>query len=165
MVSLLARFAAGASEPDDELKAATVLGFIRHSEFPGSAVGTITVGIVGRPAMARTLRRALTGKTGNNRAILVLEAATEAELQRCQVVYVATDKNSELRQTLTGLRGSQTLTIGEANRFLEYGGAVSLLFVDGHMSFEVNLDALSRAGVNISSTLLRYGQVKARPPR
>jgi len=32
------------------------------------------------------------------------------------------------------------------------------------MSFEVSLDALDRAGVAISSTLLRYGQV-ARPPR
>ena len=76
---------------------------------------------------------------------------------------MATDNNNEVRQTLAGLRTSHALTIGETNRFLEYGGAVNLLFVDGHMSFEVNLEALDRAGVSISSTLLRYGQVKARP--
>ena len=58
---------------------------------------------------------------------------------------------------------SHTLTIGESDRFLEYGGAVNLFFVDGHIGFEVSLAALDRAGVSISSTLLRYGQVKARP--
>jgi hypothetical protein len=38
------------------------------------------------------------------------------------------------------------------------------MIVDGHMSFEVSLEALDRAGLSISSKLLRYGQVKARPP-
>jgi hypothetical protein len=32
------------------------------------------------------------------------------------------------------------------------------------MSFEVSLEALEHAGVSVSSTLLRYGQVKARGP-
>ena len=31
------------------------------------------------------------------------------------------------------------------------------------MSFEVSVEALDRAGVSISSTLLRYGQIKVRP--
>ena len=69
----------------------------------------------------------------------------------------------QVRQTLAGARAAHALTIGETGRFLEDGGAVNLLFVDGHMSFEVSVEALDRAGVSISSTLLRYGQVKVRP--
>ena len=84
-------------------------------------------------------------------------------LHACQVLYVATDNNTQVRQALAGLRAAHVLTIGEANRFLEYGGAVNLMLVDGHMSFEVSLEALDRAGVSVSSALLRYGQVKARP--
>jgi hypothetical protein len=167
LICLLAgfAFAVGAAEPEDELKSATVLSFVRHSEWLQSAVtGPITIGVVGRPSMIRTLRRTLDGKTANNRAIVIVEAKASADLHSCQVLYVAMDNNTEVRQIMAGLKAPHALTIGETDRFLEYGGAVNLLIVDGHMSFEVSLDALNRAGVSISSTLLRYGQVKARPP-
>jgi hypothetical protein len=165
LISLLAAFAVGATEPEDELKAATVLSFVRHTEWlQGAAAGPITIGVMGRPSMISMLRRTLDGKTANSRTIRILDAQASAELQSCQVLYVATDNNKEIRQTLAGVRTSHALTIGETNRFLEYGGAVNLLIVDGHMSFEVSLEALDRAGVSISSKLLRYGQVKARRP-
>ena len=165
MISLLAglAFAVGADEPEDELKSATVLTFVRHSEWlQGAGTGPITIGVVGRPSMIRALHRTLDGKTANNRAIRIVEAKSSPD--PCQVLYVASDNSTEVRQTLAALHASHVLTIGETDRFLEYGGAVNLLIVNGHMSFEVSLEALNRVGVNISSTLLRYGQVKTRPP-
>ena len=164
LIVLLAGFAAGAADPEDELKAATVLTFVRHTVWlQGAPTGPITIGVLGRPSMIRTLQRTLDGKTANNRAIRIVDARASAELTSCQVLYVATDDNNQVRQTLAGARASHALTIGETGRFLEDGGAINLLFVDGHMSFEVSVEALDRAGVSISSTLLRYGQVKVRP--
>jgi hypothetical protein len=155
----------GATEPEDELKSATVLSFVRHSEWlQDSQAGPITVGVMGRPSMISMLRRTLDGKTANNRAIRIVDAKAAADLRTCQVLYLATDNNNEVRQMMTALGATHALTIGEADRFLEYGGAVKLLIVDGHMSFEVSPPALDRAGVSISSKLLRYGQVKMRPP-
>ena len=165
LISLMAGMAGGATEPEDELKSATVLTFVRHSEWlQDSQAGPITVGVTGRPAMISTLHRALDGKTANNRAIRIVDIKRSGDVRACQVLYVASDNNNEIRETLASLGASHALTIGEADRFLEYGGAVKLLIVDGHMSFEVNPAALDRAGVSISSKLLRYGQVKLRPP-
>lgn len=164
LIGLLAGFAAQAADPEDELKAATVLTFVRHTVWlQGDPAGPITIGVTGRPSMIRTLRRTLDGKTANSRAIRIVDAAAPAELNSCQVLYVATDDNRQVRQTLAGARAAHALTMGESGRFLEEGGAVNLAFVDGHMSFEVSVEALDRAGVSISSTLLRYGQVKVRP--
>jgi hypothetical protein len=114
--------------------------------------------------MIRALQRTLDGKTASSRAIHIVDAKACGDQNPCQVIYLATDNQNEVRRTLAGLRGSHALIIGESNKFLEDGGAVNLVFVGGHMSFEVSLEALDRAGVSISSTLLRYGQVKARPP-
>jgi hypothetical protein len=61
---------------------------------------------------------------------------------------------------LQNAAAAHALTIGENKEFLHWGGAVRLLVVDGHMSFEVSLDALERSGVSISSRLLRFGQVR-----
>jgi hypothetical protein len=164
-IGLLVGMAVGAAEPEDELKSATVLSFIRHSEWlQGVPAGTITIGVTGRPSMIGTLRRTLDGKTANNHAIRIVDAKASGDLRSCQVLYVATDNNNEIRQTLASLGASHALTIGEGDRFLDYGGAVKLLIVDGHMSFEVSPAALDRAGVSISAKLLRYGQVKLRPP-
>lgn len=154
-----------ATEPEDELRSATVLAFIRHSEWRQSAAGPIRIAVVGRAGMVETLRRTLEGKTANNRAIRVVDGKLPGDPHSCQILYVAGETNGEMRETLAAWR-AHALTIGESDHFLEYGGAVRLLIVDGHMSFEVSLDALDRAGVAISSTLLRYGQVArlARPP-
>ena len=129
----------------------------------GFGSGPITVG-VRAAGDVNMLRQTLEGKTANNRAIRIVDVKKSGDLRACQVLYVASDNNNEIRETLASLGASHALTIGEADRFLEYGGAVKLLIVDGHMSFEVSPAALDRAGVSISSKLLRYGQVKLRPP-
>jgi hypothetical protein len=151
------------TEPEDELRSATVLAFIRHSEWRQAASGPIRIAVVGRAGMVQTLRRTLEGKTANNRAIRVVDGKLPGDPRECQILYVAGENSGEIRETVAAWQG-HALTIGESGRFLEYGGAVQLLIVDGHMRFEVNLDAVERAGVAISSTLLRYGQV-ARQPR
>jgi hypothetical protein len=154
------------SDPVDELKSAIVLSFLRYSEWPEPApVGQpLTVGVIGRPSILPVLRKALEGKLVNSRPVRILAIKALLDPGCCQVIYLATGKHAEIQQALTGARSVHALTIGEADRFLEYGGAVNLILVDGHMSFEVNMDALERSGVAISSKLLRYGQLKGRPP-
>ena len=74
LISLMAGMAGGATEPEDELKSATVLSFVRHSEWlQDSQSGPITIGVTGRPSMISTLRRTLDGKTANNRAIRIVD--------------------------------------------------------------------------------------------
>ena len=159
-----------ASEPEDELKAAIVLSFLRYCEWPAPATAdaTLTVGALGRPALIETLRRVLAGKSVGNRPVRVVEIGLEDDPRCCQIVYLATARPREIKAGLTAARMARTLTIGESERFLELGGAVNLLTVDGRMSFEVSLEALKRSGITISSTLLRFGQIrgsgKGRPP-
>jgi hypothetical protein len=165
LLAILSVLFANASEPEDELKSAIVLSFLRYSEWPEAAPAgqPLTVGVIGRPSLLPVLRRVLEGKLVNGRPVHILEVKTLSDPHCCQVIYLATGNSAEIQQTLAGARSVHTLTIGEAGRFLEYGGAVNLILVDGRMTFEVNLDALGRSGVAISSKLLRYGQVKGRP--
>ena len=112
----------------------------------------------------RVLGRALDGKLVNGRQVRVLETTIAAKLLSYQVLYVASDTSAEIKQAVAEAHSRHVLTIGESNHFLEYGGIVNLLLVDGHMSFEVNLPALGETGIEISSKLLRYGQIKGKQP-
>jgi len=157
-------FPIAASEPQDELKAAIVLSFLRYSEWPAgrSAANPITVGVFGRPSFYQVLRRVLDGKSVGNRPIQVVELTAVTDPLCCQVIYLATEKASEINKTLLFVRGAHALTIGETDRFLEAGGAVRLAMADGHMTFQVDLDTVARSGIVISSKLLRYGEIKSR---
>src|SRR5579872_3155804 len=55
---------ATASDPEDELKAAVVLSFLRYAEWdrPPSANAPIVLGVFGRSALADALRRTAEGK-------------------------------------------------------------------------------------------------------
>jgi hypothetical protein len=155
-----------AADPDDELKAAIVLSFLRYStwhQLPAEGE-PLTVGVVGRSSMIQALRRLFDGKSVNNHALRVEEIKVPVDARRCEIIYYATAVSTEIRQGLLDLQSAHALTIGESDKFLESGGAVNLLPVEGHMSFEVSLEALQRSAVDISSKLLRFGQVrKVRP--
>ena len=160
---ILAYGAAAAGDGEDELKAAVVLSFLRYTAWPAApGDNTISVGVLGRDALLHTLHTALAGKSVNNRLVRVADGRTDPGCP--QVFYIASEKAGEIQKGLQAARSCHALTIGESDRFLELGGAVNLLVVDGKMRFEVDLAAVERSGIEISSTLLRYGQVRGRPP-
>ena len=149
-----------AADSEDELKSATVWLFVQYSQLPPGPDGTINVGVVGRPSFVEALKRTLDGKSTGGHPVKVLE--TKSDLRCCQILYLATDKNEEIRRALQTTPPLHALIIGESRRFLEEGGAVNLFIADGHIGFEASLEALDRSGVTVSSNLLKFGQIRTR---
>lgn len=146
------------ADSEDELKAATVWLFVQYAHLTPAAGRAITVGILGRPSFGQVLRRTLENKTAGGHPVRVVEAKPGC----CQVVYLATDRSDELQRALQDTPSHGPLTIGESDRFLDYGGAVNLFIADGRIRFETSLDALDRCGVSISANLLKFGQIRKR---
>lgn len=157
---VLAMACQASSTPEDELKSAAVLSFLRYSDWPMAPGGAITVGVFGRAGFAQALAHTLEGKLIGNRPVHLIPIDLTSDLHGCQLVYVAASKTAEVRQILSGTAAAHTLAIGETDRFLEYGGAINLFLIDGHIGFEVNLETLERSGVTISSSMLRLGQIR-----
>jgi hypothetical protein len=148
------------SAPEDELKSAAVLSFLRYSEWPVTPDGTITVGVFGRAAFTQALDHTLEGKVINNRPVHLVPIGLASDLHGFQLVYVAASKAADVRQILSSTAAVHALAIGETDRFLDYGGAINLFLIDGHIGFEVSLETLDRSGVTISSRMLRLGQIR-----
>jgi hypothetical protein len=159
----------GGAEAEDQLKSATLLAFVQNARWAEQLAANtpLTVGVVGRPAFLRWLQSSMEGKLVNGHPIRILEIAGPIDSRCCQVLYFATDKSADIKSGLQLIGSAHALTIGETDGFLAQGGAVNLFLLDGHMAFEVSLGALAHAGVEISSKLLRFGQIrdlpKARP--
>ena len=148
------------STPEDELKSAAVLSFLRYSEWPATPSGAITVGVFGRADFAQALDHTLEGKLINNRPVHLVTIERSSDLHCCQLVYIATSKSADVRQILSSTATVHVLAMGEIDRFLDYGGAINLFLIDGHIGFEVSLEAVDRSGVTVSSRILRLGQIR-----
>jgi len=151
----------GDARPEDELKSATLLAFVQNAHWAEDlpANTPLTVGVVGRAGFTRSLEASVAGKSVNGRPLRILAMNGPVDPRCCQVIYFATDKRTDIQPVLQSSASVHVLTIGETDGFLALGGAINLFLIDGHMAFEVSLNALERAGVEISSKLLRFGQI------
>jgi hypothetical protein len=142
-----------------------VLAFLQNTHWlEQSAAGApLTIGVVGRAAFFRGLTATIDAKSVEGRRLRVVQLTAPVEAGCCQMVYFATDKPAEIKPVLQTFSSAHTLTIGETDSFLDAGGAVNLFLADGHMAFEVSLASLNRAGIEISSKLLRFGQIRDLP--
>ena len=162
LAALLAPVLPGDAGPEDELKSATLLAFLQNAHWAEELAANtpLTVGVVGRAAFLRRLQASIDGKSVNGHPLRIVSIGGLVDSHCCQAFYFATDKSAEIKPALQSLASSHVLTIGETDGFLAEGGAVNLFLIDGHMAFEVSLNALERAGIEISSKLLRFGQIR-----
>ena len=147
--------------PAYELKAAVVSKFPEFTEWPDSVFAsrrTIDICVVRPNPFGQTLADLVTGETLRGRALLVRDVADTRSLESCHVLFVAGRSSLDSKDILAHTKTLPILTIGESADFLDQGGIVSLRIVEGRVRFDVNLEAANRAGVRLSSQLLRLAQ-------
>jgi hypothetical protein len=54
--------------------------------------------------------------------------------------------------------GGTVLTIGETDRFAQAGGMIRLIIDEGRVRFDVNIVSAERAGLKVSSQLLKLAR-------
>lgn len=158
------------NRPEEEQRAALLLGFARFSEWPGAAgyglpQGTpVAICVLQQAEIVSALERAVAGRRMQRRPVRVRSIKGAGQTSGCHILYLGRTGGARLAEEL-GAAPEMALTVGEDEAFLPAGGAVRLFEDDGRVSFEVNLTALESAGVSISSKMLRLGYTQRTPAR
>jgi hypothetical protein len=74
-------------------------------------------------------------------------------------VFVTSSEARAASSVLKAIGTSPVLTVGEPSGFARSGGAIGLVFRDGRIAFEINPAAAARAGLTVSSKLLRLAEI------
>ncbi|GFE85793.1 YfiR family protein [Steroidobacter agaridevorans] len=140
-------------ERADQLRAAYLFNFLKFIELPRAAASTIRVCFMG----ARGVQDALTGSTVDKRigtrSIVTAELPADGDWAGCDAVYL--DAAADVRTALTQAAGNDALTVSEASDFTECGGIIRLFTEDNRLRFDIDVGNARRAGLKISSDLLR----------
>jgi hypothetical protein len=145
--------AGGPSE--DSVKAAYVLKFLNYVEWPPSAInGPYVIGVANDDAMLAELQRQSAGRSINRREVKVRRIAADEPLGGVQVLF-AGGRNERARQAvLQQASGQPVLLVSDAEGALQQGSMINFRLVDQRVRFEVALEPVRRAGLQLNTRLL-----------
>jgi hypothetical protein len=153
-----------AAEADEyQVKGRFLLNFAKFVEWPAeSQVGLeseIRVCVLGSGEVSKTLSKVLHGKTAGKKGVMVRRVEDLAGVAWCRIVFITKSTNLEPEIVVNSLGATSILTVGETDGFAANGGMVNFIGDQKEVRFEINQGAARRAGLKISSKLLRLAEV------
>ena len=145
-----------------QIKAAFLYNFVKFVDWPGEAFGDasvpITIGVLGEDPFGVALQ-SIQGKMVRGRRLVVKRFEDVQDLEPSHVLFISSSEKERVTQILEKVRGSSVLTVGEMTRFAELGGIINFIIRKNEIRFEINVGAAERAGLRISSQLLKLANV------
>lgn len=138
------------------LKTRLTLTLTRFVQWPGGpAVGEpLRLCLAQRNADVARAFADIDGQVVNGRKVQVHKAPP---VEGCHVLYVhaSTERGGDLVKSASG---AAMLTVGDGEGFVAQGGMVELVLVNDAMRFDINLTAMRRAQVALSSQAMKLAR-------
>ena len=162
VVVLAAASVAAQSTSAPDMKAAYLLNFARFVDWPADtppAGSPLIMCIVNDSAVATALEQTIKGRAVDGHPLSVVRLGARGSLPLCHVLYLAALDHKALLDMIAALDGKLVLTVSDVPRFARDGGMVELFVEDEKLRMAVNVDALQRAKVRLSSRVLTIARI------
>ncbi|MEN9847930.1 MAG: hypothetical protein RL368_670 [Pseudomonadota bacterium] len=136
---------------DYATKAHNIYQFAQYIEWHGENTA-LTFCVVGENPFGNQLSQIIANKKINGRSLEFKQIAGN-QLGNCDIAFISESKRSELSQVLHSTH--HLLTVSDIPDFAEKGGMIEFTKVEGKLRFVINRNAAVRAGIKISSQLLK----------
>ena len=156
---------AKSTEPD--VKAAYLVNFGKFLRETAAQTPrkSFDICLLGHDSMGRTIDDLAANQGIDNVQIRVRRIPDVSQAKACAIVFISADEGDRLREDLAILSPSGALTVSDASDFLDRGGMIQFLVIGNRLRFAVNLNAVNRAHLVLSSELLRVASsVTGKPP-
>jgi hypothetical protein len=152
------------AEIEYQIKASFVYTVAKFVDWPQgsfpSAEAPLTLGVLAESeAISEAIAAALKGKRVHDRPLVVRHVPDPRRARDCQILYVGGGSPQTHPALLGQVARSGVLTVGEGQTFARDGGILGLTLQESMVQFEVNIEAAQKAGLVISSKILRLGRV------
>jgi YfiR/HmsC-like len=140
----------------DDVQAAYLYNFGKFARWPTSSDHSpMLVCVAGRDAFGRTIARVVEGEEIAGRPVEERNLESPEAEDACSILFVGTTATELEDSFLAAAEGKAILTVGDAPDFLARGGMIQFVLVGDHVRFSVNLEAVNRHRMVLSSELLK----------
>jgi hypothetical protein len=148
------------SKPTEyEVKATYLYNFSRFVEWPVKGTqaqsDSFSICVLGQDPFGPALNAILADVTVAGKSVVAKRIPTPQDAVNCRVLFISSSENTRLKQILTTLGDASVLTVSDLPQFTQRGGMVQFILEGNRVRFEVNLATAERAGLTLSSELLK----------
>lgn len=146
------------SKPQEyQVKAIYLYNFSKFVQWPPAAErsDTFAICVIGRDPFGAALDSALAGEKIDQKTMVARRIADAQEATKCQILFVADSESGRVKQILSALGKSSVLTVSDIPEFSLNGGMIEFVIQENKVRFDVNLTAANKAGLTLSSQLLK----------
>lgn len=147
---------------ENKVLAALSLNIIRFSTWPNAAaypaVPNMNLCVIGDNVVQSSFA-VMDKKAIGKQTLAVINLTRLRNFAQCQVIFIDELPRNVLLQILGDVTNKPVLTIGQDLEFLNDGGLVGLIKIDEKISLHINLAAVKKSGLTISSRLLKLAKI------
>jgi hypothetical protein len=149
------------SPSESDVKAAFLYNFTKYVEWPAESLSgdSLVLCVFSRDPLGSILDETVRGETVHDRRLTTRRLTQLEQARSCHLLFVAASEEKDLTRVLQVLEGAHVLTVGDGEQFAEHGGMIGFRTEENKVRFDINVEAAERAGLKISSQLLKLGRV------
>jgi hypothetical protein len=154
--------------PEPLVKAEFIERISRLVEWPdesfSSAESAFALCLIGDDPFGDYLLKMSKARTIQGRRITLTRVSDLGRLGLCNVVFVSHSEDKRLDKILEQTSGRPILTVADSSGFAERGVLVNFYRSGQNVRFEVNVGAVDKSGLHISSKILRLARLVGKKP-
>jgi len=146
-----------------DIKAAFLYNFARYVEWPAGrlppAGEAFVFTVLGEDPFGEALDAMIRGRTIHDRPLTVRRVARIEDVGDSQILFISRSEVEDLPRILQRLEAAPILTVGETPQFAERGGMIRFRRDGERIAFDINVASAERAGLRVSSQLLKLARI------
>ena len=146
------------SNPSEyEVKAAYLYDFGKFVAWPANVptADDFSICVLGEDPFGASFDATIAGETINGKKVVVNRIVKPQEAMSCRILFISVSEESQLKEILATLDKRSVLTVSEISQFTRRGGMIQFVIDANRVRFEVNVASAQRAGLTLSSQLLK----------
>ena len=142
-----------------QFKAMYLYKFAKGVSWPSDAAtnAEFTITIVGDNEMATALKKTMGSRKIGNRSVVILEAATVAQIKKSDVIFLGESKSDQIQKLMDSQKGNHVLIVAGKSGWCEHGASISFVNKNGALAYEVSAKNIQHFGLSCSQELIRSG--------
>lgn len=140
------------------VKAAYIYNFVKFVKWPAGmeteSRSSIDICIVGDSDLLQA-KSVFQQASGSKLSISLVQENSPANVAtHCHIVFAGDIDSAKTKEVLAAVHGKPILTIGDSEEFVEYGGMIGFVMLDGKIKFVINPKPAMSSNLRIDARLL-----------
>ena len=144
------------------IKAAILYNLAKFAEWPADAFqeprAPLRMCVLGTDPFGAALN-SIHGKRIRSRVLVTTRIGQVKDAAQCHMLFISASERDRLDSILDAIAEQPILTVADMPRFARTGGIIALKVVDDRVRLEINTGVADKAGLKLSSKLLRLAEI------